>query len=75
MSWDNCWVGKKRRKVWHVASSCLFWSVWKARNGVAFRDKIIYIYRLKISFVPLLWAKTKLFIVNGPSTLIEFVKP
>ena len=45
----------------------------KARNGVAFRDEILSIQRLKISFISLLWVETKLSIVNGPSILVEFI--
>ena len=58
ISWDNCWVRKKWRKMWQAVPPCLFWSLWKARNGVALRDEIFSTLRLKISFVSLLWVET-----------------
>ena len=70
---DGCWVEEKRREVWLVGPLCLFLSVWEARNGVAFRGEIFTTQGLKISFVSLLWAETKLSIMNGPSTLLEFI--
>ena len=70
--WDGFWVGKKQREVWQ-ARPCLFWSGWKARKGVVFRDEIFSTQRLKISFVIPSLVETKLSIVNGLSTLVEFI--
>ena len=36
LGWNGAWVGKKRRTVWKAGLLCLFWSVWKARNRIAF---------------------------------------
>ena len=44
-------VGKKRRKVWRAAPLCLFWTVWKERNRIAFENQEFSIQRLKYSFV------------------------
>ena len=44
-------MGKKHRAVWKVGPLCLFWSVWKARNRVAFEDGALSLQRLKASFV------------------------
>ena len=43
MSWDSFKVGKKRKKVWQAGPPCLFWMVWKTRNGMAFRDDTLSI--------------------------------
>ena len=40
-------------------------------NKIAFNDNVLSI--LKGSFVCFLWSETKLFIKNGPSTLIGFI--
>ena len=73
LGWDGAWVGKKGRIVWKVRLLCLFWSVWKARNRVAFEDGVLSLQRLKASFVFSLWSKTKLSIKTGPLMLINFI--
>ena len=66
-------MGKKRKAVWQVGSSCVFWVIWKARNKIAFEDSVLSIQRLKASFVYLLWSETKLWIKGGSLTLIDFI--
>ena len=73
LEWRKSFVGKKRKVVWQADSLCFFWSVWKARNRIAFEDNVLSIQRLKASFVYLLWSKTKLFIKSGHSILIDFI--
>ena len=43
-------VGKKQKKVWQASPFCLFWTVWKSRNGVTFNDEVFSIQRLKNFF-------------------------
>ena len=50
-----------------------FWTIWKARNGVAFKDEVLSIQHLKTSFVNLLWSETKLSIVGGPLIIVGFI--
>ena len=66
-------MGKKRKVAWQVGLLRLFWVIWKARNTIFFEDCVLSIQRLKVSFVYLLWSKTKLWIKDGPSTLIDFI--
>ena len=33
---------------------CIFWTVWKTRNNVVFRDEVLFIQKLKSFFVNLL---------------------
>ena len=66
-------MGKKRKVAWQVGPLCLFWVIWKASNTIAFKDCVLSIQRLKASFVYLLWSETKLWIKDGPSTLIDFI--
>ena len=73
LGWDGSFVGKKRKEVWRASSLCIFCTVWKARNRIAFEDDVLSIQRLKSSFVCFLWSETKLFIKDGSSTLIGFI--
>ena len=73
LGWDGSFVGKKRKGVWRASPLCLFWTVWKARNKVVFKEEELSIQRLKNSFVYFLWSETKLFIKDGPSTLVDFI--
>ena len=66
-------MGKKRKVAWHLGPLCLFWVIWKARNSIAFEDCELSIQRLKASFVYFLWLESKLWIKDGPSTLIDFI--
>ena len=73
LGWKGSFVGKKMREVWQVGPLCLFCVIWKARNKIAFEDSVLSLQRLKASFVYLLCSETKLWIKDGPSTLIDFV--
>ena len=73
LGWNETFVGKKRKGVWRASPLRLFWTVWKARNKVAFEEEELSIQRLKFSFVYFLWSKTKLSIKDGSSTLVDFV--
>ena len=70
--WDGWCLGRQKAHN-NVETLCLFWSVWKVRNRIVFEDGVMSIQMLKASFVYLLWLETKLFIKDGPSTLIDFI--
>ena len=73
LGWRGSFVGKKRKEVWQVGPLCLFWVIWKAKNRIAFEDSMLSIQKLKASFVYLLWLEAKLWIKDGPLTLLDFV--
>ena len=73
LGWDGSFVGKKKKEVWKTGPLCIFWTVWKTRNKIAFKDDVLSVQRLKSSFIFFLWSKTKLFIKDGPSTLVGFI--
>ncbi|RVW88076.1 Transposon TX1 uncharacterized 149 kDa protein [Vitis vinifera] len=73
LSWHGSFVGNKRKKVRRAAPLHIFWTVWKARNCLAFKDDMVSIQRLKYSFIFSLWAETKLFIVDCPLTIANFI--
>ena len=42
LSWKCVLVNKKRKKVWLAGPFCLFWTVWKARNRIVFKDEFFF---------------------------------
>ena len=50
-SWRGSFVGKKRKQIWKSIPLCIFWTVWKERNRLAFRGGVVNVQRLKNSFV------------------------
>ena len=70
--WSGFNMGKKRRKVWKAAPSCIFWAVWKERNRIAFDNEELSMNRLKNSFVCNLWMWSKPVVNEGPLSLLGF---
>ena len=56
LSWHGSFVGKKGLKAWMAAPLCLFWSIWRERNRIAFGDESCLVHRLKTSFLFNLWS-------------------
>ena len=73
LGWNGLFVGKRRKIVWRAGPLCIFWTVWKTTNRIAFDDEVLSIQRLKTSFLNSLWSETKLFIKDGPLTFLEFL--
>ena len=73
LSWQGSFVGKKRRKVWRVAPLHIFWTVWKTRNRLTFKDNELSIQKLKYSFILSLWYEAKLFLVECSQSLVNFI--
>ena len=73
LGWCVSFKDKKHRKIWRAAPLCLFWTVWKERNRIAFDNEVLLIQRMKNSFVCNLFSWAKSSIVVGPLSLINFV--
>ncbi|RVW31827.1 putative ribonuclease H protein [Vitis vinifera] len=73
LTWNGYFLGKNRKKVWRAAPLHIFWTVWKERNRLAFKDESLSIQRLKHSFILTLWAEAKLFIDDCPLTIANFI--
>ena len=43
LNWHGSFVGKKRKKVWRAAPLYIFWTVWKVRNRLAFKNDVLSI--------------------------------
>ena len=74
-SWKGPFVGKKRKKVWKSIPLCIFWTVWKERNILAFRGRcVLNIQKLKNFFVCNLWSCAKLYLGEESLSLIGFLE-
>ena len=72
LGWHGAFVGKTRKNVWQMTPLCIFWSVWKERNLLAFGNEEFSLQRLKYSFVCNLWSWVRVLIVLSPSSLVSF---
>ena len=72
--WQGSFVGKKRKKIWKSIPLCIFWTVWKERNMLAFRGGFLAIQSLKNSFVCNLWSWAKLYRGEESSSLLSFLE-
>ena len=73
-SWRGSFVGKKRKKIWTSIPFCIFWTVWKERNRLAFRGGFLSIQKLKNSFVCNLWSWARVYIGEESSSLLGFLE-
>ena len=51
----------------------LFWTVWQARNWVAFEDVAPSNHRMKITFLCTLWSWENLYCVDNTDSLVDFL--
>ena len=69
---EGPFVGKKRKKIWNSIPLCIFWTVWKERNKLAFKGGVLNIQKLKNSFVCTLWSWARVYIGEESSSLLGF---
>ena len=53
-------MGKKWKKIWKSVPICIFWTVWKERKHITFRDGSLVVQRLKLTFVYNFWSWNRL---------------
>ena len=73
LAWQGVAVGKKRKKIWRAAPPCLFWTLWCARNRLAFENKVTSAQRIKINFVSNLWSWSNLFGKDTTNSVLDFL--
>ena len=72
--WRGPFVGKKRKKIWNSIPLCIFWTVWKERNRLAFRGGSLAIQTLKNYFVCNLWSWARVYMGEESSSLLGFLE-
>ena len=65
-------MGKKRKKLWNTIPLCIFWTMWKERNRIAFKDGMVAAQRLKYSFAYNLWSWNRVFLGKEMHSLFRF---
>ena len=60
--------------MWKSVPPCIFWTVWMERNRIAFRDGIVDVQKIKLSFVYNYWSWNNLYIDEDISSLIGFLE-
>ena len=73
LEWDGSSMGKSHKKVWLVTPLCIFWTVWKERNLLAFDNDDLSIQRLKNYFVCNLWSWSRVSVDMSPISLVSFI--
>ncbi|KAJ9692984.1 hypothetical protein PVL29_011901 [Vitis rotundifolia] len=73
-SWRGSFVGRKRKRIWNSILLCIFWTVWKERNRLAFRGGHLDIQKLKNSFVCNLWSWARVYMGEETSSLLDFLE-
>ena len=53
LGWKGTFLAKDKRRVWDAGLLCIFWTIWKTKNGIVFRDEVLSMQRLKSLFVHL----------------------
>ena len=66
-------MGKKQKKIWTTAPSCIFWALWCARNKLAFENEATTAQRIKINFISNLWAWANLFSNANTNSVLDFL--
>ena len=66
-------MGKGCKKPWKAVPLCIFWTVWKERNMLAFDNAKLSVQRMKNSFVCNLWSWTRAFVNMDSRSLISFI--
>ena len=73
-SWRGHFVGKNRKKIWKAIPLCIFWTVWKERNRLAFKGGVLHIQKLKNFFICNLWGWARLDIEDNSLSLLGFLE-
>ena len=66
--------GEKKEKNWNSIPLCIFWMVWKERNRLAFKGRVLNIQKLKNSFICTLWSWARVYIGEESSSLLGFLE-
>ena len=66
-------MGKKRKKIWNSIPLCIFWTVWKERNKLAFRGGSLSIQKLKNSLYVICGVGLRCILERSPLRFLEWL--
>ena len=69
----ECFFHCKEAEKRVESGSIVYFLGEKAMNDIVLRDEVFSLQKVKFFFVHLLWSETKLFFVDGPTTLVNFI--
>ena len=73
LGWHESFVGKAHKKSWKVALLCIFWTMWKERNLLAFDNAELSVQMMKNSFICNWWSWSRVFVDMNPFSLVSFI--
>ena len=65
--------GKEEKEDLEFCSLCIFWSIWKERNCIAFRNGTLVVQCLKCSLIFNLWSWNRMYIGEEASSIIGYL--
>ena len=65
--------GKEAEKNMDSSSLCLFWTLWRARNRMAFENEVTTAQRIKINFISNLWTWANLYSNANTKSVLDFL--
>ena len=71
---ERLFCGEERKKVRKSIPQFIFWTIWKARNRLAFKGRVLAFQKLKTSFVYNIWDWAKVYIDMESNSLIGFLE-
>ena len=67
-------MGRKRKIIWNSIHLCIFWTIWKEQNRIAFKKRKLVVHRLKYSFVYNLWSWNRSYLREKVFSLTSFLE-
>ena len=68
LAWQGAAVGKKSKKIWITAPLCLFWTLWRARNRLVFKNEVT-----SAQIVSNLGTWANLYSVDNTNSVLDFL--
>ena len=67
-------MGRNRKIIWNSIPLCIFWTIWKDRNCIDFKEGNLVVQRLNYSFAYNLWSWNRSYLGDEVYSLIGFLE-